>query len=211
MALAATDVKKSLFPLLREADRAFIYMMRMLADNLRFKGIHLPKDMLTVVDVGASNMPYGVALEFWALRQAKETRVIAVDPEYSLPERRRNFFPPYLSEGLSCIEPVASYVEEAVPKLKGVGVERIDLITLFNPSPLYPLPDVANLAELCERTPIIGSVNCPVPHSVDHLVNGLSKQGYSVSLLANDVSDHVLQSYVFSYDPMFIALPKSLT
>lgn len=206
MALAAAE-GNPLSAFLRNEDLEFIGMMHALVTELGFQGVHLPKDRLTIVDVGARNMLYGVALELWALQQAKKVRVIAVDPEYCSPEGGKNFFPPHASEGLSGIEQLASYVEEALPKLKSIGVERIDIITLFNPNPLCPLPNVASIAELCKGTPVIGAIDRPIQYSIDHLVKGLSWQGYTVTCQPHNASHHMKQSYIFDYNPVFVALP----
>lgn len=57
-----------------KAEFAFKGMMNQLKYGLASQEISLPSDELTIVDVGAGGMPYGLALEAWAREQARETR-----------------------------------------------------------------------------------------------------------------------------------------
>lgn len=204
-----TTVEKS-FPNfeLGRWDRAFIYMMETLAGELEAQGIRLPTDKLTIVDVGAGSMIYGLALETWAYHRARQPRIIAVDPEYALPERKGLFLPPRASDGKSSIEQIACHIEDALPVLKELGIQKVDLVTLFNPSPLVPLPNLRSLDALCGEVPVIGAVHAPLEFSVNHLVSELASQGYKVITRTNHNSQY-MRKYAHSFDPQFVALQKS--
>ena len=186
-----------------EAEAAFINVMKLLAEQLSSKGINLPTHKLNIVDVGAGQMPYGLALERWARSMAKEVTLVAVDPVYSLGGWESRFYP--VKPG-SAIKQLALPLENASSALKGLGIEKIDLLTLFNPNP-SDTPKVRSLDELCKGTPILGALDGPFSPDIDW---EMMMQGYRVVNKIHNPSSRKMESaWGREYSPAFIALPRS--
>lgn len=209
-------------------------MMNALLEYLKQRGVTLPSDELTVVDVGAREMPYGLGLKQWAQQQAKVVRVFAVDgvygslwpngyPNFLIPDGFRNHVDVQAITGIMQVNAAVGFYADkdynASDKLKKLGVRKIDLITLFNPN-LAWLPDLRGLEELCSRTPVVGahtdltngdgSIN---EGSKLRFTNELSEMGYEVvAFMPNPVPQFwrvFISNYVsYAYDPLFVALPK---
>lgn len=196
--------RQKLTGLLKQEDNLFIYLMSLLARRLAENGFELPKDELTVVDVGAGFMTYGLALEAWAQANSAKPRLVAVDPMYA---HTKNFYPKDVLEQ-SGIAQIASTVEEAKPHLEASGTNDISLITLFNPDPHRRFPDIRKLGRLSESVPVAGAVHAPFDHSTNSLIKGLEGQDYSVQTFGNDASLYLGGKYVHYFDPLFVALPR---
>lgn len=160
-------------------------------------GISLPREHLTIVDVGAGRMPYARALETWATRQAKEVKIIAVDPSYSCSSSGGSG---------SSIEKVAAHIEEATGELEQLGVVRAGLMTLFHPNPILPMPNLRPLDAICGDTPIIGALDNY--GELRHLA-GLRAQGYRVLLAENPAGEKMRRAFGQGYNPLFVALPRN--
>lgn len=211
---------------LENTEMAFVYMMNDFASQLAAEGRGLPRDALTIVDVGARNMPYAAAMERWAKQQAKKVRIVAIDVSYdpNYPFSYWNTHPKMIDPA---IELIGGRVEDALPKLKEIGIQKIDLITMFNPAlredPMLGLgviPDVKNLDELCNGTPIVGAKGygpsrppredyLGFPTSINVLEQALIEMGYRVIFMGNPVSKQLQIRFGFDYNPLFIALPRS--
>lgn len=193
----------------KETDDAFISMMGILVKELAARGVSLPSGSLTVLDVGAGHMPYGLALERWAQQQAQQVRVVAIDKRYN--ESEYYFYPKEFSNH-SNIEQIAAPVEQALGKLRAAGVAGIDLITMFN---VYPtalsrgvISGVRSLEELCKDThkgvPVVGAVD--EPWHVYLFEKELSGLGYEFWHWHNPHAQPLSEG--FGYSRLFVAVPK---
>lgn len=181
----------------------FADIMNHCASYLSSRGISLPGEHLTIVDVGSGRMPYASALEMWACRRAQKVSIIAVDPSY-----------PRSGSGVngSRIVKVAAHIEEATGELeqllKQLGVLNVGLITLFNPNPVLPMPNLRTLDGICEATPIIGALDNPGDAPT---LAGLRAQGYRVFQAANPDGEKMWKAFGHGYNPMFLAMPRLLS
>lgn len=184
------------------AEQAFIGVMNALGAYIAGKGFPLPKNELTVVDLGAGNMPYGSALERWASQQAEKARIIAVDEAY-LKKDSCYFIP--ASRGGTRVEKLASTAEEAVPALKQIGAERIDLLTMFHPDLPLIKASAKPLEALC-GSPLVGALF--LDDLWQDLERGLSSTGYGLEFFRDSRSTAISESFVLPYSPLFVALKK---
>ncbi len=184
------------------AELAFIGVMNALGAYIAGKGFPLPKNELTVVDLGSGNMPYGSALERWASQQAEKARIIAVDEAY-LHGDSCYFIP--ASRGETKVEKLASTAEEAVPALKQIGVERIDLLTMFHPDLSLVKASAKVLEALC-GSPLVGALF--LDDLWQRLEYGLNSTGYGLEFFRNPRSKEISESFIFPYLPLFVALKK---
>ena len=189
----------------KRADNAFIKMLSIMTNELALQGVILPDDSITLIDIGSGSMQYGFALERWANQKAERVRIIAIDGDYT---PSYYFHPRDTVLGQSSIEQLPGHVEEALPMLKRLGVEKIDLATLFNPDLHEPFPNISSLDELC-RFPVIG-----VPaftSDKEPLTARLNRQGYRVKFIDNPVAREIAVGpggFNFTYYPMFVAIPQ---
>lgn len=184
------------------AERAFVNMMYLSGDQLLFRGVKLPSDMLTIVDVGAGPMPYGHALEEWALSVAKNVSIVALDPVYSFAGQRAAFYPTHIRS----ITKLALPIESAVPALQALGISTVNLLTLFNPAH-GATPNMRSLGELCKGVPILGAVDGLLDANMIQELG--KKQGYAVNILKNPFTSGMQLPWTRDYNPMFVAVPRS--
>ncbi len=178
------------------AEQAFIKVMDTLSSYIAVKGFPLPKNKLTIVDLGSGSMPYGNALERWALTKAEHAKVVAVDTSYLddsyifISENRGN----------KRIEKLSS-IEEALKKF-----EKPDLITMFHPDESLIKASVGCLEKLY-NTPILGAIF--MSDSWVQLKNGLESNGYNLKTFPNPHSKEISERFALLYSPLFAALPAN--
>lgn len=184
------------------AEQAFIGVMNALGAYITGKGFSLPKNELTVIDLGSGNMLYGNALERWASQQAEKARIIAVDEAYLYGDSC--YFIP-ASRGGTRVEKLASTAEEAVPALKQIGAERVDLLTMFHPDLPLVKASIKPLEALC-GSPLVGALF--LDDLWQRLECRLSSIGYGLELFRNPRSKEISESFALPYSPLFVALKK---
>lgn len=194
-----------------EAEKAFITLMDTLAEIVENEWkIALPKDKLTIVDVGAGDMPYGLALEQWAKGRAQKETVAAIDVYYSQNPAHHFYYPAKYGTDTEII-PIPSFLETSRHLLEKEGITKIDFLTLFNPNPGRSLPNFRHIKKLCKDAPILGALDGHYPE----FELAMERQGYMIAA-TRQVSPSQLTvlagfgDLTHRFSPLFVAIPEDL-
>lgn len=188
----------------KQNEKAFIEIMGALELELKERrNIQLPQEGMVVIDIGTGPMPYARAYQIWAGQTSKRARIIAVEQRYTAGN-----MPAFIHAIAPQVEPVGGRVEDAYDVLKAKGIEHAHLLTMFNPSPTEPIPNIKALQEIVEETPVAGAFGDAGDADIKRFTRELNEQGYEVATFMNPVLPFLPEIFGYDYRILFVAMPQ---